>query len=113
MSAAQPPPPESNAPQPDPAGEPGWAVHLEGFDEDERGLARLIERAAAGRRVVLFRGGEPVAQLGPAALKPGERERLTRPFGLAAGEFTVPDDFDAPLPDEVQALFGASIEGEA
>lgn len=28
-----------------------------------------------------------------------------RPFGLAAGEFVVPDDFDAPLPDEVLADF--------
>lgn len=28
-----------------------------------------------------------------------------RPFGLAAGEFVVPDDFDAPLPNEVLADF--------
>jgi TIR domain len=28
-----------------------------------------------------------------------------RPFGLCAGEFIVPDDFDAPLPDEVLADF--------
>ena len=28
-----------------------------------------------------------------------------RPFGLCLGEFLVPDDFDAPLPDEVLALF--------
>jgi hypothetical protein len=24
-----------------------------------------------------------------------------RPFGLCAGEFVVPDDFDAPLPEEI------------
>lgn len=28
-----------------------------------------------------------------------------RPFGLAKGEFTVPDDFDAPLPEDVLANF--------
>lgn len=28
-----------------------------------------------------------------------------RPFGLAKGEFVVPDDFDAPLPEEVIASF--------
>jgi hypothetical protein len=28
-----------------------------------------------------------------------------RPFGLAAGEFVVPDDFDAPLPEKVLAAF--------
>lgn len=32
------------------------------------------------------------------------RPRL-RPFGLCAGEFVVPDDFDAPLPDEILEAF--------
>lgn len=29
-----------------------------------------------------------------------------RPIGLCAGEFTVPDDFDDPLPAEILELFG-------
>ena len=28
-----------------------------------------------------------------------------RPFGLCAGQFQVPDDFDAPLPDDELDLF--------
>ena len=28
-----------------------------------------------------------------------------RPFGLCAGEFIVPDDFDAPLPEEILNTF--------
>ena len=28
-----------------------------------------------------------------------------RPFGLSKGEFVVPEDFDAPLPEEVLAGF--------
>ena len=28
-----------------------------------------------------------------------------RPIGLGAGDFAVPDDFDAPLPDETLRLF--------
>jgi hypothetical protein len=28
-------------------------------------------------------------------------EKQLRPIGLCKGEFTVPDDFDAPLPEEV------------
>ena len=28
-----------------------------------------------------------------------------RPFGLAKGDFVVPDDFDAPLPEEILASF--------
>ena len=30
---------------------------------------------------------------------------LPRPSGLAKGEFIVPDDFNAPLPDEILDLF--------
>jgi hypothetical protein len=48
----------------------------------------------------------------PLQLRPNQRlivhvqpveDRATdrRPAGLCAGEFTVPDDFDAPLPDDV------------
>jgi hypothetical protein len=28
-----------------------------------------------------------------------------RPYGLGAGEFTVPDDFDRPLPEDVLKEF--------
>ncbi len=28
-----------------------------------------------------------------------------RPFGLGKGEFVVPEDFDAPLPEEILASF--------
>lgn len=33
------------------------------------------------------------------------QEGKLRPFGLCAGEFTVPDDFNEPLHDEVIDLF--------
>ncbi len=36
-------------------------------------------------------------------------ERKPRPLGLCKGEFTLPDDFDAPLPEEVsQQILGES-----
>ena len=31
--------------------------------------------------------------------------RELRPFGLCAGQFRMPDDFDAPLPEEELRLF--------
>ena len=34
-----------------------------------------------------------------------ETAKTRRPFGLAKGEFVVPDDFDDPLPDEVLEKF--------
>ena len=32
-----------------------------------------------------------------------------RPFGLAAGEFIVPDDFDSPLPEEILRDFATRL----
>ncbi len=57
----------------------------------------FLDRIEAGEQFVLTRCGRPVAELTavtPTQLKP-------RPYGLAAGEFTVPDDFDAPLQEDV------------
>jgi hypothetical protein len=31
--------------------------------------------------------------------------KIDRPIGLCRGEFEVPSDFDAPLPDDVLSLF--------
>ncbi len=40
-----------------------------------------------------------------AELRPISSSKQLRPFGLCAGEFTVPDDFDAPLPEEILSAF--------
>ena len=38
--------------------------------------------------------------------------RELRPFGLCAGEFRVPDDFDDPLPEEIIEQFeGKRVAG--
>lgn len=59
-------------------------------------LSRLVDQAAAGREIIIARDGKPAARL--VALESGRRRvRL----GIAEGRFTVPDDFDDPLPDEI------------
>lgn len=63
-------------------------------------LSRLVEQAAAGEEIIIAKGGKPVARLVPLAASP-ERRRL----GLFKGRLNVPDDFDAPLPDHMLALF--------
>jgi antitoxin (DNA-binding transcriptional repressor) of toxin-antitoxin stability system len=63
----------------------------------QRDAASLLARVEAGEHLVVFHEGRPVAEFRPLA-KP---VRAPRPFGLAAGSFTVPADFDAPLPDDV------------
>lgn len=55
-------------------------------------LSRLLARVEAGETVTIARAGRPVAALVPASATP------RRVFGPMA--FTVPDEFDAPLPDE-------------
>ena len=64
-------------------------------------LSRMVDRAAAGEEIVISRNGKPVARLCP--LEP--RKRNTVKFGLLKGQFEVPDDFDAPLPDDLLDLF--------
>jgi prevent-host-death family protein len=63
-------------------------------------LSRLLEQAMAGEDVVIMRSGRPLVRLIPVEAAPRARK-----IGSAAGVFTVPDDFDAPLPDDVLAEF--------
>jgi prevent-host-death family protein len=70
-----------------------------GVHEAKTHLSRLLEDVAAGEEVVITRRGEAVATLVPA------RPATARRFGIDEGRFTVPEDFDAPLPDEVLDAF--------
>ena len=67
------------------------------IDDIARDVRAYIERVEAGETVVIVDSGHPVAEL--KSLAPDKS--LSRPFGLAAGAFIVPDDFDAPLPDSI------------
>lgn len=73
---------------------PEYNVH-----EAKTHLSRLLQRVEAGEEVVIARAGKPVARLVP--LEPARE----REFGVDAGLFTVPDDFDEPLPDDVLQRF--------
>jgi prevent-host-death family protein len=63
-------------------------------------LSRLVEEVEAGGEVVITRSGRPVARLVP----PAEARRSVR-YGVMLGRLRVPDDIDAPLPEEVCAAF--------
>jgi prevent-host-death family protein len=66
-------------------------------DEIGRDLAAYLERVQAGETFVITRAGKPVAEITPAR----PPAAALRPFGLCAGEFVVPDDFDVPLPEAI------------
>lgn len=63
-------------------------------------LSRLLERVALGEEVIIAKAGKPVAKLVPVA-----RGKKKRALGSAKGEFVVPDDFNDPLPKEIEDLF--------
>ena len=63
--------------------------------------AALLDRVEAGEHIIVIRGGRPVAELRPVV----PPRVASRPFGLAAGMFTVPDDFDSPLPPDLVREF--------
>ena len=71
-------------------------------DEIERDLLAFLRRVQAGQTLVIVQAGEPIAEI-----KPIQSTLQRRPFGLCAGEFLVPDDFDEPLPDEIIQEFEA------
>jgi prevent-host-death family protein len=70
-----------------------------GVHEAKTHLSRLLERVEDGEEIVITRRGEEVARLVPA--RPGGARRL----GVDRGRYVVPDDFNAPLPDEVLDAF--------
>jgi antitoxin (DNA-binding transcriptional repressor) of toxin-antitoxin stability system len=66
-------------------------------DELRQDPAALLDRVEAGEHLLVVRGGRAVAELRPLVVP----RPTPRPCGLCAGAFTVPDDFDAPLPDDI------------
>ena len=62
-------------------------------------LSQLAERASRGEEIVIARNGRPVARL--VAMPARKPIRL----GWAKGEIEIADDFDAPLPEEIQKYF--------
>ena len=67
----------------------------------QRDPAAALARVEAGETLLVVRGDRPVAEIRPVPAPPTG----PRPLGLAAGQFVVPDDFDAPLPEEILREF--------
>ena len=65
-----------------------------GVGEARTHLSRLLRQVELGEEVVIERDGRPVARSVPVPVR--------RRFGQFAGVVPVPDDFDAPLPPELQ-----------
>jgi prevent-host-death family protein len=62
-------------------------------------LSRLIERVEAGEEITLARAGRPVARLVPYRMRQEPRR-----LGIWKGQVRMSPDFDAPLPEIVEAF---------
>ena len=63
-------------------------------------FSKLIACVCTGEEIVLAKAGKPVAKIVPFESAPQRRVP-----GSARGQFTMSDDFDAPLPDEILDAF--------
>jgi len=64
-------------------------------------LSELVERAAAGEEIVIAKAGQPKAMLVPLPHK----KKKKRELGFWRGKGWVADNFDDPLPEDMQAAF--------
>ncbi|MDJ0814790.1 MAG: type II toxin-antitoxin system Phd/YefM family antitoxin [Desulfobacterales bacterium] len=67
-------------------------------------LSNLIDRAAKGEEILIAKSGVPLAKLVPLP-----KPKAKRKPGGWEGKIRISDDFDAPLPDDIQSPF----EGQA
>ncbi|MBW4602966.1 MAG: type II toxin-antitoxin system prevent-host-death family antitoxin [Calothrix sp. FI2-JRJ7] len=70
------------------------------IDEIQNNLLQYLLQVEEGESFVIMQGDKPIAKLTPVS-----SVKQLRPFGLCVGEFTVPDDFDASLPDDIISGF--------
>jgi prevent-host-death family protein len=68
--------------------------------EAKTSLSRLVDRAARGEEIILAKAGKPLAKLVPF-----HQPSLPRHSGGWEGRVRISEDFDAPLPPEIQAAF--------
>jgi antitoxin (DNA-binding transcriptional repressor) of toxin-antitoxin stability system len=54
----------------------------------------------AGEEIIISKAGKPMAKLTPIS-----KPQMDRVPGLDKGVIQIPDDFDAPLPEDIIELF--------
>ena len=67
-------------------------------------FSKLIEAVKQGEQIVIMRGGKPAAMLVPIPA-----QILVRQPGAMKGKIKIAADFDAPLPDDIQAAFESCL----
>lgn len=74
------------------------------IEDIQRDIVGYLHRVQSGESLLVMEANSPLVEITPVGYSNMEARPL-RPFGLCAGEFAVPDDFDAPLPEEMLQEF--------
>jgi prevent-host-death family protein len=69
-------------------------------------FSELLSRVELGEEVIISNRGIPIAKLVPFRTSLDRRSSLGKDRGL----FTVPDDFNSPLPEDILAAFEGDLE---
>lgn len=64
-------------------------------------LSQLVDAASRGETIIIAKSGTPVAKLVP--LNDGAKPKIK--LGTMKGQIWIAEDFDGPLPDDLQAAF--------
>ena len=76
-------------------------VEIVSVGEAKAHFSKLLARVEKGEKVIVARAGKPAARLVPVRAPKAKREP-----GSAKGLFTIHDNFDDPLPDDMAEAFG-------
>lgn len=63
-------------------------------------FSKLVDAAAGGEEIIIARAGKAAARLVP--MQPAKIKRI---FGRLKGKIKIAEDFDAPLSEDMIALF--------
>ena len=80
-------------------------MEISNIHEAKTHLSRLVDRAAAGEEIVIAKAGKPMVRLVRY-----EAPTQPRKGGQWKGLVRIRKDFDAPLPDDVDAAFRGEAE---
>lgn len=67
-------------------------------------LSHLIDRAAKGEEILIAKSGVPLAKLVPLP-----KSKAKRKPGGWEGKIFISNDFDAPLPEDIQSAFESQV----
>ena len=82
-----------------------------GLAEAKAKLSELIDQVERGEEIVISRYGKAVAKLVP--VEPPAKIDRSAFFGSLKDKMWVADDFDAPLPDDIQRYFEGYDDDDA